>query len=138
MELVTRTQWGAKPPKNRLTMPVAAKEGIFIHYTSSDSDEQSDHAKCAGRVKGIQDFHMGPSRGWSDIAYSFVVCKHGTIFEGRGWGVVGATLSGTIAWRMLCASWAMILPIVMMSRMRAGRPSPPSSMRASGVEVPRS
>jgi hypothetical protein len=54
-----------------------------------DADEQASHGNCARRVRGIQDFHMD-SRGWNDIAYNFVVCKHGIIFEGRGWGVRSA------------------------------------------------
>jgi hypothetical protein len=33
---------------------------------------------------------MGPSRGWNDIAYNWLVCKHGYVFEGRGFGVRSA------------------------------------------------
>lgn len=29
-------------------------------------------------------------RRWEDIAYSFIVCPHGFVFEGRGWGVRSA------------------------------------------------
>lgn len=90
LKVVSRAQWGAHPPKSTPVKISSAPEGIFVHYTGSDSDEQSDHAKCAGRVKGIQEFHQGPSRGWNDIAYSFLVCKHGVVYEGRGWGVQGA------------------------------------------------
>lgn len=60
-------------------------DGIVYHYTGSGSDEQSGHAACAGRVRGIQRFHMDdPQREWADIAYSLLACKHGWIFEGRG------------------------------------------------------
>lgn len=41
------------------------------------------------QVRGIQRFHMD-DRGWSDIAYNFLVAEDGRIFEGRGWGWVGA------------------------------------------------
>lgn len=44
-----------------------------------------DHAQCAGKVRGIQAYHMDSQR-WADIAYNFVVCPHGYVFEGRGWG----------------------------------------------------
>jgi hypothetical protein len=27
------------------------------------------------------------TQGWADIAYSFVLCKHGYVFVGRGWGI---------------------------------------------------
>lgn len=43
------------------------------------------HDKCAGKVRTIQNFHMD-TRGWADIAYNFLVCPHGYVFEGRGWG----------------------------------------------------
>lgn len=95
MEIIPRSAWGADPPRARY--PIAhgnATEGVFVHYTSSPYDTADDHAKCAGRVKGIQDFHQGPSRGWSDIAYSFLVCQHGYVFEGRGFGIQGAHTLG--------------------------------------------
>jgi hypothetical protein len=41
------------------------------------------------------------TKGWCDIAYNFLVCKHGYIFEGRGWsrksGATGDANSHTIA-----------------------------------------
>lgn len=44
------------------------------------------HSACAGKVRSIQNYHMD-TKGWADIAYSFLVCPHGDVFEGRGWGV---------------------------------------------------
>jgi hypothetical protein len=80
---VSRSAWGAKLAKSVTVLPPRLVDGIVYHYTGSDSDEQADHANCAGRVRGIQRYHM-ETKGWSDIAYSFVTCKHGYIFEGRG------------------------------------------------------
>jgi peptidoglycan hydrolase-like protein with peptidoglycan-binding domain len=40
-------------------------------------------------VRGVQNFHMD-GRGWSDIAYNFVICPHGVVFEGRGLNVINA------------------------------------------------
>jgi hypothetical protein len=57
-----------------------------VHYSAADADEQADHANCARRVRAIQDFHMD-GRGWADIAYSYLACKHGFVYEGRGVGV---------------------------------------------------
>ncbi|MCZ0996394.1 peptidoglycan recognition family protein [Streptomyces noursei] len=34
-------------------------------------------------MRHIQNLHMD-ERGWSDIGYSFVVCTHGWVYEGRG------------------------------------------------------
>jgi hypothetical protein len=93
VEIVTRAEWGAKPPHGRSTF-TSAPDGVFLHYTAALSDQQADHRNCVGRVQGIQAFHQGPSRGWSDVGYSFLYCQHGVVFEGRGWGVVGAHTVG--------------------------------------------
>ena len=66
-----------------------------MHYSGMDSDEQANHANCAGRVKGIQRYHM-EEQGWLDIAYSQLVCKHGYVFVGRGYGIRTAA-NGTTA-----------------------------------------
>jgi hypothetical protein len=104
VNLVTRAQWGAKA--FTCSTPVPPIDGLVVHYTAANADEQADHKNCAARVRGIQSFHMSsttsdPTKPWCDIAYNFLVCKHGSIFEGRGWnrksGATGAANSHTIA-----------------------------------------
>jgi hypothetical protein len=81
---VSRAAWGAKRPLSRPTVLLASRvDTIVYHYTAAGSDEQADHKNCAGRVRGVQAFHQNV-RGWNDIAYNFLTCKHGYIFEGRG------------------------------------------------------
>jgi hypothetical protein len=41
------------------------------------------HILCGDLVRNIQNFHMD-GRKWLDIGYSFLVCPHGDVFEGRG------------------------------------------------------
>jgi hypothetical protein len=57
------------------------------HYNGPDiivsGKKTWDHSKCAGLVRGIQNYHMD-AKGWSDIAYNFIICPHGYTFEGRG------------------------------------------------------
>ena len=89
MNYVTRAQWGARPARS--TTDLRHVDTVVFHYTAADADEQRDHANCANRVRGIQNFHMD-SRGWNDIAYNFLVCSHGYVFEGRGyWNWSAAT-----------------------------------------------
>lgn len=94
MDVVTRDEWNAAPPKFKPVRFSRATEGVFLHYTAAESDRQAGHQHCADRVRSIQAFHQGPSRDWNDIAYSFLYCVHGYAFEGRGWGVQGAHTMG--------------------------------------------
>ena len=89
MDVVTRKQWGAKPPKAITPLPPERVRHLIVHYSGMNSDEQDDHRNCAGRMRGIQRFHMESDQltpgGASDIAYNWLVCRHGAIFKGRGW-----------------------------------------------------
>lgn len=104
MNLVSRNAWGAATPKNRTALVKSEQRGTAVHYSGSDSDESSDHRNCAKRVLSIQHFHMG-TRKWADIAYSYLVCKHGFVFVGRGMGIRTAaqgTNSGNDAFHAVC------------------------------------
>lgn len=96
--LVTRTQWGALPPKSRSLQDPRAVRFLVVHYSAMDADEQARHANCAARVRGIQRYHMTSDQlapeGAADIGYSWVVCKHGYVFKGRGWRVLPAATAG--------------------------------------------
>ncbi|MFD0169950.1 peptidoglycan-binding domain-containing protein [Streptomyces decoyicus] len=88
MHLVTRAAWGAKPPRSPL-VHIASTRGVKVHYegapVSADLAKPENHPKCAGRVRAIQADHLANRKeNYSDIAYSFVVCPHGHVFEGRG------------------------------------------------------
>ncbi|MCR4340092.1 MAG: N-acetylmuramoyl-L-alanine amidase [Gemmatimonadaceae bacterium] len=87
--LVTRKAWGARPPRSTSRLAPAAVRYLVVHYSAMDADEQVSHVNCPGRVRGIQNYHMD-SHGWADVAYNWVVCKHGYIFRGRGWRVRSA------------------------------------------------
>ena len=89
-EIITRQQWGARAPKHRVLM--SRSKGMFTHYTAGP--RARNRAEGLERMRQTQNFHMGPSRNWSDFAYSFAVDDQGTIYEGRGWGVVGGHTKG--------------------------------------------
>jgi hypothetical protein len=86
VNLIPRSAWGARPPTNRTALVKSVQKGTAVHYTASDADERALDSECAGRVKNIQNYHMDV-KGWADIAYSYVVCKHGNTFAGRGLGI---------------------------------------------------
>lgn len=64
----------------------ACKNGLVIHYDGSNQGlAGKPHSSCRAYWKATRRFHMGPARGWADIGYSFGVCPHGIVMEGRGW-----------------------------------------------------
>lgn len=89
---IDRATWGARPPKNAPTaMPAYGVTDTFVHHGASPAT--STLAGGIASVRAYQNFHMD-SRGWNDIAYSFLVDNLGNVFEGRGWFVVGAHTLG--------------------------------------------
>lgn len=84
MDLVTRSEWGARPYRtpSGATRYSRPRRGVKLHYLGSPYTDRP-HTACAAYVRKLQDSHMD-GNGWSDIGYSFVVCTHGSVFEGRG------------------------------------------------------
>jgi len=82
MKFVSRSGWHARAPTGVTALP--RPDELVFHYSGMNADEQADHKNCAARVRGVQNYHMD-SNGWCDIAYNFLVCKHGYIYQGRGW-----------------------------------------------------
>lgn len=88
MKLVTRQAWGARPSKGSLTR-ISNLRGVKVHYegTYVPKSLADSHGQCAGRMRAIQASHLANKvENYSDIAYNFVVCPHGYVFEGRGLG----------------------------------------------------
>lgn len=81
MKIVSRAEWGAKAPASRIATTWDRRTEFVIHHSEGPTDQT---------VRSIQNFHMGPERGWSDIGYNLLVRDDGTIYEGRGWMVIGA------------------------------------------------
>ena len=91
---VSREQWGATSRgATPTTHPIGQTLGVTFHWEGPHMGA-FDHSACAGKVRGIQTFHK-VSRGWADIAYNFLVCPHGYLFEGRGVGVKSAANGDT-------------------------------------------
>lgn len=106
MKQITRAEWGARSPKRRTTASLAAES--TAHWNGPTITVRGattwDHSRCAGLVRGIQNFHMD-ARDWSDIAYNYLVCPHGYTFEGRGLNVINGangTNSGNRSSHAIC------------------------------------
>lgn len=93
MDYQTRELWQARPPRRRSLGNLNDKNTLHWNGPKVTVGGKTtwDHSKCPGLVRGIQNFHMdAPDHLWSDIAYNFIVCPHGTVFEGRGLNVINA------------------------------------------------
>jgi len=76
-----RTEWGARSTSTSVGSTVKL---AVVHHSASSNDYSP--AEVPAVLRSIQAYHMD-GRGWSDIAYNFVVDKFGGIWEGRGGGI---------------------------------------------------
>lgn len=81
MEYITRSQWGAAP-RTGIDSDFSKTGGAIIHHTAVDWPKS--HADCSARWRSHQRYHQ-VNKQWTDIAYNWLVCGHGFIYEGRGW-----------------------------------------------------
>lgn len=85
MKLVSRAQWGARAyrtPSGATPYSGSRRRGVKFHYLGTAYSDRA-HGSCDDYVRSLQKSHMD-GNGWSDIGYSFVVCTHGYVYEGRG------------------------------------------------------
>lgn len=78
---------------------------LVIHHTGSRNDyTRLDTAK---EIQGFHRFHVGPQRGWPDVAYNFLVDRFGRIWEGRAGSLERAVRAdatgGSQGYAQLCA-----------------------------------
>lgn len=83
-----RGAWGARATNGSPSYASTVKLAVVHH---SDSSNTYSPAEVPAVMRSIQAFHMD-GRGWSDIAYNFVVDKYGGIWEGRGGGIDRAVI----------------------------------------------
>lgn len=70
--LYTRRDWGAHEAEP-MAHQGAPKEAFIHHSENGDAARINSLDEQKAAVRAIQAFHMGPERGWSDIAYHYVV-----------------------------------------------------------------
>lgn len=79
--------WGATA-----ALPAPCRNGLVLHYNDKPpmGFASKPHSACRQYWKDTRAFHVRSvsqdGRGWRDIGYSFAVCAHGIVMEGRGWG----------------------------------------------------
>ncbi|XP_067450393.1 peptidoglycan recognition protein 5 [Thunnus thynnus] len=88
--VVSVLEWGAATPRNKETLRGPAQRVIIHHTALANCKDQKD---CMDQLVSIQRMHM-KERAFDNIGYNFLVGGDGTVYEGRGWGVVGAHTKG--------------------------------------------
>lgn len=85
LKIVPRAGWNARPPERKIRMRTPSPR-LWLHHSAAEWHNPSG-------VRQTQNYHMD-SRGYDDVAYSFLVDDDGTVYEGRGAGVVGGHTKG--------------------------------------------
>ena len=84
--VITCAEWGARPPRGALAPVTKKPVRALLHHTAGHSVAGASgetYSQAVAYVKSIQNFHMGPQRGWADTGQNFTVTRNGYIFEGR-------------------------------------------------------
>lgn len=91
MQIESRSSFGWPATK---AAKAQTTQGIALHYNGSDQGlAKKPHEACRAYWQATRKFHMS-SRGWVDLGYSYAVCVHGVILEGRGFGRTQAAQPG--------------------------------------------
>nr|QBC16601.1 peptidoglycan recognition protein LBi [Sitophilus zeamais] len=109
-EIVTRDEWGAKPPTGveNLTLPVPY---VVIHHSYIPA-ACSTKEECINDMQWMQNYHQ-QNNSWCDIGYNFAVGGDNRIYVGRGWTAVGAhapRYNARSIGIVLIGDWTEILP----------------------------
>lgn len=109
-EIVTRDEWGAKPPTDveNLTLPVPY---LVIHHSYIPA-ACSTKEECINDMQWMQKYHQ-QNNSWCDIGYNFAVGGDNRIYVGRGWTAVGAhapRYNSRSIGIVLIGDWTDILP----------------------------
>jgi len=90
--VLTLSQSAGKPevqPRDRwaIDRPALAAHGaedvrfLLVHHSASPNEYDEDDVP--GILQGFFDYHTSPEKGWSDIAYNFLIDRFGHTWEGR-------------------------------------------------------
>lgn len=63
------------------------KHGFVVHHDQAERPvygSDAAHARCDQFWQAVWNYHVY-HKGWSSIAYSFGICRHGIRYDGLGW-----------------------------------------------------
>ena len=92
MKVIPRWRWRAKKPTASKTAMIRPARGTIVHHTVTAGGKRTPKQERA-HMRELQQIAF--SRFFADISYSFIIFESGNVYEGRGWGVVGAHTEGS-------------------------------------------
>lgn len=101
-----RDVWGADlPPTGPLSVEAPGDvRFLLVHHSASPNGYSAEQS--IGLLRRFYQFHTSQEKGWSDIAYNFLVDEHGQIFEGRAGSLMspvrGDATGGSQGFALLC------------------------------------
>lgn len=85
-EIITRSMWGALPPKSAIIYLQPPSNRIMISHTVTDECDNKE--ECIEFMQSIQRNHQ-QAQSFNDIYCNFFIGGDGLVFEGRGWTIRG-------------------------------------------------
>ena len=91
--ILPRDVWGADlPPTGPMTAEAPGDvRFLLVHHSASPNDYSA--GQSIRYLRSFYHYHTSAEKGWPDIAYNFLVDRHGQIFEGRQ-GSIGSPVQG--------------------------------------------
>ncbi|CAG2168499.1 unnamed protein product [Oppiella nova] len=84
--IISRSAWRSRSPKTNLKS-LAPVGHVFIHHTD-DGNTCNNQNDCSVRLRSLQSYHQ-LNKGWTDIAWNFIIGGDGQVYEGVGWNKEG-------------------------------------------------
>ena len=81
--ILPRDVWGADlPPTGPMKREAPGDvRFLLVHHSASPNDYSAEQS--IRYLRSFYHYHTSAAKGWPDIAYNFLVDRHGQIFEGR-------------------------------------------------------
>jgi hypothetical protein len=95
VRIYTRADWGARFGSG--VVRTAMARGVVVHHSFlPDIPAGRTPADVAAAVRSIEHYHTQVN-GWGRIGYNWMIDQDGRVWEGLGWGRIGAHAAGANA-----------------------------------------
>ena len=105
LEILGRPTWAGDDRPPGVVADEPDVRVLVVHHTVNRNDYAE--ADVVGLLRDIHVFHTGPSKGWPDIAYNFIVDRFGRVWETRSGSidrpVAGDATGGSQGFDQKCA-----------------------------------